>query len=57
MASIGPTMVNIDEFFIEGPDRQIRLVLQQGVLFLKTNGYGSRQSFFEINTGFSGDLR
>lgn len=47
----GPTIVNIDEFFIEGPDRQIRLVLQQGVLFLKTNGYGSRQSFFEINAG------
>jgi hypothetical protein len=47
----GPTIVTIDEFFLEGPDRQVRLVLQKGVLFLKTNGYGSRQSFFEINTG------
>lgn len=47
----GPTVVNIDEFYLEGPDRQIRFVLQRGVLFLKTNGYGSRQSFFEINTG------
>jgi hypothetical protein len=47
----GPTVLNVDEFFIEGPDRQIRLVLQKGVLFLKTNGYGSRQSFFEINSG------
>jgi hypothetical protein len=47
----GPTVVNVDEFYLEGPDRQIRLVLQQGVIFLKTNGYGSKQSFFEINTG------
>ncbi len=47
----GQTIVNVDEFFLEGPDRQIRLVLQKGVLFLKTNGYDSRQSFFEINTG------
>jgi hypothetical protein len=48
---LGPTIVNVDEFFLEGPDRQIRLVLQQGVLFLKTNGYGSKQSFFEISAG------
>ncbi len=47
----GPTVVSIDEFYLEGPDRQIRLILQKGALFLKTNGYGSRQSFFEINTG------
>ena len=47
----GQTIVNVDEFYIEGPDRQIRLALQKGVLDLKTNGAGSRQSFFEINCG------
>jgi hypothetical protein len=47
----GNTVVNIDEYFFEGPDRQVRLVLKKGTLYLKTNGCGSRQSFFEINTG------
>ena len=47
----GGSVVNIDEYYIEGPDRQIRLVVQKGSLLLKTNGCGSRQSFFEINTG------
>ena len=45
------TVVAIDEFFIQGPDRQVRLLLQKGILHLKTNGSGSRQSFFEVNTG------
>jgi hypothetical protein len=45
------TSVNFDEYFIEGPDRQIRLVLQKGTMLLKTNGCGSRQSFFEVNSG------
>jgi hypothetical protein len=47
----GDTVVTLDEYYIEGPDRQIRLILQRGNLFLKTNGSGSRQSFFEINSG------
>ncbi len=47
----GNTVVNIDEYYIQGPDRQIRLVLQKGTLFFKTSGCGSRQSFFEINSG------
>jgi hypothetical protein len=47
----GPTVVNIDELHIEGPDRQIRLLLQKGTLMLRINGNDSRQSFFEINTG------
>ncbi len=47
----GGTVINIDEYYLEGPDRQIRLVLQKGNLLLRTNGCGSRQSFFEINTG------
>lgn len=47
----GQTTVNVDEYYIEGPDRQIRLVLQKGILMLKTNGCNSRQSFFEINSG------
>lgn len=45
------TVMNIDEYYIEGPDRQIRFVLQKGSLLLRTNGSGSRQSFFEINSG------
>jgi hypothetical protein len=45
------TVMNIDEYYLEGPDRQIRLVLQKGSLLLRTNGCGSRQSFFEINSG------
>ncbi len=45
------SVMNIDEYYLEGPDRQIRLVLQKGSLLLETNGCGSRQSFFEINTG------
>jgi hypothetical protein len=47
----GGTVVTIDEYYIEGPDRQIRLILNKGFLLLRTNGCGSRQSFFEINTG------
>ncbi len=47
----GPTVVSVDEYYIEGPDRQIRLVLQKGTLFLKANNVGSPQSFFEINIG------
>lgn len=47
----GGTAVVIDEYYIEGPDRQIRFILQKGSLLLRTNGCGSRQSFFEINTG------
>lgn len=47
----GGTMVVLDEYYIQGPDRQIRLVLQKGNLLLKINGEGSRQSFFEVNTG------
>jgi len=45
------TVMTIDEYFIEGPDRQIRFLLQKGTLFLKTNNRDSRQSFFEINAG------
>ncbi len=45
------TVLTVDESFIQGPDRQIRLLLQKGTLLLKTNGDSSRQSFFEINTG------
>ncbi len=47
----GPTVVIVDEYFMEGPDRQIRFLLQKGTIFLKTNGCDSRQSFFEINSG------
>jgi hypothetical protein len=47
----GNTVMGVDEYDIQGPDRQIRLVLQKGTLLLKTNGCGSRQSFFEIDTG------
>ena len=47
----GNTVVNIDEYYIEGPDRQVRFVLQKGNMFFKTNGCGSAQSFFEINAG------
>lgn len=47
----GNTVVVIDESYIEGPDRQFRLLLQKGSLMLKANGRDSRQSFFEINTG------
>ncbi len=47
----GGSVVAIDEYYIEGPDRQIRLLLQKGDLLLRTNGCGSRQSFFEVNTG------
>ena len=45
------TAVVVDEFYIQGPDRQIRLVLQKGILLLKVSGCGSRQSFFEVNSG------
>src|SRR5258708_2928069 len=47
----GYTIVTLDECYIEGPDRQIRLLVQRGTLFLRTNNADSRQSFFEINTG------
>ena len=47
----GRTVVSIDEFFIAGPDRQVRLLLQRGTLYLKTNNSSSKQSFFEVNAG------
>ncbi|GEM_PF-1435031 len=47
----GNTSVVIDEYYFEGPDRQIRLILKNGTLLLKTGGRGSAQSFFEINAG------
>jgi hypothetical protein len=47
----GNTVLSIDEYYFGGPDRQVRLVLQKGSLFLKTNNANSRQSFFEVNTG------
>ncbi len=47
----GPTVVTIDELYIDGPDRQVRLILQKGTINLRTGGSGSQQSFFEINTG------
>jgi hypothetical protein len=47
----GNTMVTIDECYIEGPDRQIRILVQKGTVLLRTNGDDSRQSFFEINMG------
>jgi|GEM_PF-2212976 len=47
----GGTVVIVDEFYIEGPDRQIRLLLQKGSLLFRTSGCNSRQSFFEINSG------
>ncbi len=45
------TVVTVDECYIEGPDRQIRLLVKKGTLYLRTNGDDSRQSFFEINMG------
>jgi hypothetical protein len=45
------TEVSVDEMYFEGPDRQIRLVLRKGSLFLRTNDSSSRQSFFEIQAG------
>lgn len=47
----GNTVLTVDEYYIEGPDRQIRFLLQKGTILLRTNGCGSRQSFFEINSG------
>lgn len=47
----GNTCMVIDEYYFEGPDRQIRLILKNGTLLLKTGGRGSAQSFFEINAG------
>jgi len=47
----GNTLITIDECYMEGPDRQIRLLVQRGTLLLQTNGDDSRQSFFEINMG------
>ncbi len=47
----GNTVLTLDECYIEGPDRQIRLLLQKGTVMLRTNYADSRQSFFEINTG------
>jgi hypothetical protein len=47
----GNTVLTIDECYIEGPDRQVRLLLQKGTVFLRTNNADSRQTFFEINTG------
>jgi hypothetical protein len=47
----GDTVVGIDELYQEGPDRELRLILQRGTLYLKANDSSSRQSFFEINAG------
>jgi hypothetical protein len=47
----GSTVVTIDECYMLGADRQIRLLVKKGTLLLRTNGDNSRQSFFEINLG------
>ncbi|HXL73287.1 MAG TPA: hypothetical protein VN963_06640, partial [bacterium] len=47
----GGTVITIDECFMLGADRQIRLLVKKGTLLLRTNGDDSRQSFFEINMG------
>ncbi|HTA76861.1 MAG TPA: hypothetical protein VK791_06880 [bacterium] len=47
----GNSVVTVDECYIEGPDRQIRLLVKKGTLYLRTNGDDSRQSFFELNLG------
>jgi hypothetical protein len=47
----GNTVMTLDECYFEGPDRQVRLLLDRGTLLLETHGDDSRQSFFEINTG------
>jgi len=47
----GDTVVGLDELYQEGPDRDVRLILQRGTLYLKANDSSSRQSFFEINAG------
>jgi hypothetical protein len=36
---------------LEGPDRQIRLMLKNGQILLRTNDSNSKQSFFEIYCG------
>lgn len=48
---IGNTVVTIDECYMLGADRQMRLLVKKGTLLLRTNGDDSRQSFFEINLG------
>ena len=45
------TTAVVDEYYFRGPDRQVRLILQKGSIFLRTNGDSSRQSFFEVNAG------
>jgi len=45
------TEVAIEEMYFEGPDRQIRIILGKGSVFLRTNNADSRQSFFEVQAG------
>jgi hypothetical protein len=45
------TVVQIEEFYDEGPDRQLLLILQKGNLFMRSQNDSSRQSFVEIHTG------
>ncbi len=45
------TVLSIDEYYFEGPDRQIRFILQNGTILLRTHGASSRQSFFEVQAG------
>jgi len=44
-------LASFEEYYFEGPDRQIRIVLRQGSLYLKTGNADSRQSFFEVQAG------
>lgn len=47
----GLTHVTFDELYKGGSDRQIRLNLHKGRLYIKAKKSGSRQSFFEIAAG------
>lgn len=44
----GPAKVVFEEIYKGGSDRQLRILLNQGNLYLKSVRAGSRQSFFEV---------
>jgi len=48
---LGPAVVAFDELYKGGPDRQIRILLKSGKCYIQSMNSGSRQSFFEVQTG------
>ncbi|HET9870913.1 MAG TPA: hypothetical protein VFR02_10520 [bacterium] len=48
---LGGTVASFDQLDKEGGDRELRIILQKGILLLRAAGSSTQQSYFEVHTG------